>query len=79
MLIEVKSSSRNPPAVIVSRNEWDKAEEAKDNYLFHVWDVRADKLHEWTFEMIRGHIPVDNGNGTWTNVAIPIRAIKSAV
>ena len=41
LLIEVKSSSRNPPAVIISRNEWIKANQAGDSYVFHFWDIRA--------------------------------------
>lgn len=75
LLIEVKSSSRNPPAVIISREEWKKAQEAKESYVFHVWDIRADKLHEWSFEMIRDHIPCNRGNGKWTNVEVPLSAV----
>jgi len=75
LLIEVKSSSRNPPAIIISRNEWDKAQAAKENYIFHVWDVKANKLHEWSCDMISNHMPADNGKGTWTNVEVPLSAI----
>ena len=75
LLIEVKSSSRNPPAVIISRDEWRKAQTAKDNYVFHVWDIGADKLHVWSFEMLEGHMPCNRGNGKWTSVEVPIKAI----
>jgi len=77
LLIEVKSSSRNPPAVIISREEWKKATEAKSNYVFHVWDMRMGQLHEWSFEKIEGHIPRSRGNGSWTNVEVPIAAIEN--
>jgi hypothetical protein len=76
LLIEVKSSSRNPPCIIIARNEWVKAQQAGDNYLFHVWDVRADKLYECGVDVIAPHIPTDQGKGEWTNVLVPIRAVR---
>src|ERR1044072_1713742 len=77
LLIEVKSSSRNPPTIIVSRNEWEQAKKAGDSYLFHIWDVRADRLYECGVETIRPHIPSDQGEGERTNVAVPIRAVRT--
>ncbi len=77
LLIEVKSSSRNPPTIIVSRNEWEQAKKVGDNYLFHIWDVRANRLYECEVESIRPHMPTDQGDGEWANVAVPIRALKS--
>ena len=76
LLIEVKSSSRNPPAVIISRNEWIKAIQAGDNYLFHVWDVRADRMYECGVDIIAPHIPEDQGKGEWANVSVPISAVQ---
>jgi hypothetical protein len=76
LLIEVKSSSRNPPAVIISREEWKKAQEAQANFVFHVWDIRSNKLHEWTFDMIRNHIPFNKGEGKWTSVEVPLKALS---
>jgi hypothetical protein len=78
LLIEVKSSSRNPPTIIVSRNEWERAKKAGDSYLFHIWDVRTDRLYECGVDAIRPHMPVDKGSGEWTNVAVPIRAVRSS-
>jgi Domain of unknown function (DUF3883) len=81
LLIEVKSSRQNPPVAIISRNECKKAEEAKDRYLFHVWHVKDGKpfkLYEWSYDMVAEHVPKDNGQGKWTDVAIPIKAIKTA-
>jgi hypothetical protein len=76
LLIEVKSSSRNPPAVIISRAEWIKAKQVGENYLFHVWDVRADRLYECGVETIEPHIPNDQGRGEWANVSVPIAAVR---
>jgi hypothetical protein len=77
LLIEVKSSSRNPPAVIISRKEWIKAKQAGENYLFHVWDIRADRLYECGVDIIAPHIPNDQGKGEWTDVSVPISAVRS--
>ncbi len=79
LLIEVKSSSRNPPVAIISREECDKAKKSKDRYIFHVWHVingKPDTLFVWSYDMIAEHIPTDCGKGTWTSVAIPLKAIK---
>lgn len=79
LLIEVKSSRQNPPVAIISRNECKKAEEARDRYIFHVWQIREGKpsqLHVWSYDQIAAHIPTDNGGGEWKDVAIPLRAIR---
>jgi len=79
LLIEVKSSSRDPPVAIISRDECIKAEKSRDRYIFHVWHVvdgKPDTLYVWSWDMIAGHIPKDCGKGTWTNVAIPLKAVK---
>lgn len=76
LLIEVKSSSRNPPVIIISRDEWRKAKQVGENYLFHVWDVRADRLYECAVEMFDPHVPTDQGRGEWTNMAVPIHAVR---
>jgi Domain of unknown function (DUF3883) len=76
LLIEVKSSSRNPPAVIISRNEWIKANQAGDSYLFHFWDIRADVLYECGVDVVAPHMPNDQGMGEWANVSVPIGAVR---
>lgn len=79
LLIEVKSSSRNPPVAVISRDECIKAEKSKDKYIFHVWHVvdgKPDTLYVWSWDMIEGHIPKDCGKGTWTSVAIPLKAVR---
>jgi hypothetical protein len=70
------SSSRNPPAVIISRNEWIKANQAGDSYLFHFWDIRADVLYECGVDVVAPHMPNDQGMGEWANVSVPIGAVR---
>lgn len=73
-LIEVKSTTLSPMRFIVTRNEWNKAERAKESYLFHVWDMNQTPpvLHTRTVAEIEPHVPKDNGKGTWKNAEIPI-------
>lgn len=81
LLIEVKSSSRNPPVAIISRDECIKAEKSQDKYVFYVWHVKngvPDTLFVWSYNMISEHIPKDCGKGTWTSVAIPLKAVKDS-
>jgi hypothetical protein len=77
-MIEVKSSSRNPPVIVISRNEWEKACEAKEQYIFHLWDARSGNLVECSIDKIELHMPIDNGDGEWSSVSLPINALKKA-
>jgi hypothetical protein len=80
LLIEVKSSSRNPPVAIISRDECAKAQKSKDRYLFYVWhvvDSKPDSLFVWSYDMIAEHIPKDCGEGRWTSVSIPLKSVRS--
>lgn len=74
LLIEVKSTIASPLRFIITRNEWDNADQIGDAYIFHVWDM--DKvppvLHVRTVEQIRPHIPADNKKGKWKTAEIPI-------
>lgn len=73
-LIEVKSTTISPMRFIVTRNEWNKAVQASDAYLFHIWDMNAAKpfLHTRSVADIAPHIPADNGKGSWTNAQVPV-------
>lgn len=73
-LIEVKSTTISPMRFIVTRNEWNKAVQASDAYLFHIWDMNAAKpvLHTRSVADVAPHIPADNGKGTWTNAQVPV-------
>jgi hypothetical protein len=76
LLIEVKSTVASPLRFIITRNEWENADQIGAAYIFHVWDM--DKyppiVHVRTVEHIRPHIPVDNAKGKWKTAEIPIGA-----
>ena len=76
LMIEVKSSRQDPPCVIISRNEWMKAKQVGDSYLFHIWDVRADRLYEIGVDLIDPHVPTDQGEGHWKDVIVPLKAVR---
>lgn len=76
LMIEVKSSSHNPPTMVISREEWRKAKQVGENYLFHFWDVKADRLYECGVGVIDAHIPENRGLGEWKDVYIPVGAVK---
>lgn len=73
-LIEVKSTTLSPLRFIVTRHEWDKASQASDAYLFHIWDMNHSPpvLHTRTVAEVAPHIPNDCGKGTWANAQIPV-------
>jgi hypothetical protein len=71
-LIEVKSSTQNPPRIILTRNEWDAAVRFGDAYVFHVWRLPAQDLIERSVTEIKMHIPDDHGQGRWREVEIAL-------
>lgn len=73
-LIEVKSTTASPLRFILTRNEWDKAEQAGDSYRFHVWDMTQvpPLLVERAVSDVAPHIPADSGKGRWTNTQVPV-------
>lgn len=74
LLIEVKSTIASPMRFIISRNEWNVADQAGDAYLFYVWDMTKAPpvLHIRTVEQVRPHIPQDNEKGKWKDAEIPL-------
>ena len=74
LLIEVKSTIASPLRFIVTRNEWENADQVGDAYLFHIWDMdkHPPQLHVRTVDEIRPHIPADNEKGKWKTAEIPI-------
>lgn len=74
LLIEVKSTIASPLRFIISRNEWNNADQVGDAYIFHVWDMDKNPpiLHVRTVEQIRTHIPKDNDKGKWKSAEIPV-------
>jgi hypothetical protein len=71
-LIEVKSCSRVPEEIFLTRNEWETAVEMAPNYRFHIWILPEEQLIELTPSDIEKHIPLDRGDGLWqiTRIAI---------
>ena len=71
-LIEVKSSTQDPPRIILTRSEWEAAKRFGDSYVFHIWALpRNTFLERSVAEMVR-HIPEDQGSGVWKAVEITI-------
>jgi hypothetical protein len=64
-LIEVKSCSRDPQEIFLTRNEWETAIQMAPNYHFHVWTLPDQRLIELTAEDIEKHVPTDRGDGRW--------------
>lgn len=75
-LIEVKSSVASPLRFFVTRNEWSKAVEFGDAYLFHIWDLTSvpPRLHLRTVAQVTPHIPIDQQKGEWATAVIPLAA-----
>ncbi|CAB4327303.1 MULTISPECIES: DUF3883 domain-containing protein [unclassified Brucella] len=76
LLIEVKSTIASPLRFIVTRNEWENADQIGQAYIFHMWDMDKSPpiLHVRTVEQIRVHIPADNAKGRWKTAEIPVGA-----
>ena len=74
LLIEVKSTIASPLRFIITRNEWNNADQVGEYYIFHVWDMDKSPpvLHIRTVDQIRPHIPADNEKGKWKTAEIPI-------
>lgn len=71
-LIEVKSSQRIPPRIILTRHEWEVACRMSEAYVFHVWHLPSGSMKEVLFDEMSAHIPMDQGGGAWETVQIEI-------
>lgn len=69
-LIEVKTTQSSPPRMILSRNEWETAQQFGSAFQFHLWILPAGDLTILSVEDVRAHIPTDNGQGKWESVEI---------
>lgn len=82
LLIEVKASE-NPikqATFVISRNEWNTAENNPNTYIFHLWCLNEPAkpvLYEAPKEIVEKHIPTDQGVGNWENVRIRFGPIVS--
>jgi hypothetical protein len=71
-MIEVKSSTREPARIIVTRGEWDAALEYGDAYVFHIWTLGAVSPIELNVASMAQHVPIDQGVGSWLKVEVVI-------
>ncbi|UPT64925.1 MAG: DUF3883 domain-containing protein [Hyphomonadaceae bacterium JAD_PAG50586_4] len=69
-LIEVKSSKRNPPRMILTRGEWDAAKKYGDSFVFHLWRLPKEERVEYSVAEIAAHVPDDSGQGRWSFLEI---------
>jgi hypothetical protein len=76
-LIEVKSSTRSPPRMILTRGEWDAAIKYGEAYVFHLWALPKATLTECKITDVAPHIPIDQGTGAWTHVEIEFPAVAT--
>lgn len=73
-LIEVKSSRRSPPRMILTRGEWDSAVKYGEAYAFHLWQLPSEELIVLSVADIAKHIPDDRGSGRWSQLEIQLAA-----
>lgn len=71
-LIEVKSSKRSPPRMILTRGEWETAVTYGEAYSFHLWQVTSEELTVLTVSDIAQHVPEDRANGRWLELEIQV-------
>jgi len=73
-LIEVKSSIASPLRFILTRYEWEKAEEAGAAYCLHIWNLTKEPpiLYVKSIADIQPHVPADGVKGKWKTVEIPV-------
>lgn len=67
-LIEVKRTASD--SIFITRNEWNNALSASQNYLFHVWYMPDCKFVEYSVNSMKPNVPRDQGAGVWQNVLI---------
>jgi len=72
VLIEVKSTTRDMPSFYVTRNEWKRASNALDRYIFHIWTAGSSEPLELPATDVKTHIPQDCGAGAWQDVLIQL-------
>ncbi|MDQ0885002.1 hypothetical protein QFZ81_000090 [Paenibacillus sp. V4I9] len=68
--IEVKACNFSPTHFFITNNEWEKAVNNKEKYLFHVWNFERDTLIELSVEQVEQHIPTERGNGRWKLIEV---------
>jgi hypothetical protein len=67
-LVEAKSTTSD--SIFITRNEWQNAASAEEQYVFHVWKLPDRTFTEFSASAIRPSIPIDQGSGRWQNVLV---------
>lgn len=74
--IEVKASQLPWDQAVfhLSRNEW-RFLNTVEHACFHLWSITGcvPDIGNLSIDEVRPHIPLDNGDGTWREVAIPFK------
>lgn len=70
--IEVKSSQQLPLRIILTRHEWNVANQMGDKFVFHLWHLPSKSMIEMSSKEMSKHIPSDRGNGSWDTAQINI-------
>ena len=84
ILIEVKSSPKQiqDASFFVTRNEWEFAsnEYNKNRYFFYLWLLNGTsaRLAIISVSEIEKHIPLENGQGEWSETIIPFSAFEKS-
>lgn len=77
LAIEVKTTSVGLSGTLfLTRNEWRKAK-TSPAYSFHLWDISRSTqpaLASVGIDAMAAHVPVDEGEGSWSEAAIPFAA-----
>ena len=80
LCIEVKTtmSGWNNGYIHISSNEASKCETLNEKYVFYLWNIRAEPFE---LKIIKGDImstyfPINQKNGIWENVRIPLKVFK---
>jgi hypothetical protein len=78
--IEVKGTTRRPAeaSFSITRNEWATAQD-NPSYSLHLWIIRDPQvvlrdLRVVSADLLKTHIPTDQGEGQWTTTAIAFSA-----
>lgn len=78
--IEVKTSSVGlQGSFFLTRNEWDRAEEA-EAHLFHLWDISTENhpvLAVVPISEMHSQISIDRGLGAWQQIEVPFCAFEN--
>lgn len=76
-LIEVKSCSSDNMIIFLTRNEWNKALEYKQNYVFHIWFLPTQTLEfELAVSDIEPFILENTESIKWTTLEISLKKLK---